>query len=88
MEKQDLSIVMHAYYATSGSVMVDGQMMFKGKGQYVGGAGVTARCTLEEAKIKARDLWKEYYPDTMKQIRIINENNDLVFEADNFNKFK
>ena len=60
--------------------------IIKKRGDYIGGICVYSKCkTLDEAKERAKEVWKENFIGNVRQLLIRDENCNIMFKADNFN---
>ena len=88
-------IVVHGYYMhpvnekvteTSKEGVHTTRIVKKSPGDYIGGIAVYSKCkTLDEAKERAKEVWRENFEGNIRQLMIRDENCNVLFKADNFN---
>lgn len=88
-------IVVHGYYLKPVNEKVTAQLpngisetkiVKKSPGDYIGGVCVYSKCkTLDEAKERAKEVWKDNFIGNVRQLLIRDENCNIMFTADNFN---
>lgn len=89
--KKQFVIVLHAYLREPQNEKVNdpkyGEVIVKhSPGKFIGGVAVYCSFeTLEQAKERAKEVWKDNYPGCVRQVFVKDRDCNILFKADNFN---